>query len=141
MAEWDVLQYFYQEADENLSGLEQAILSMEKGHLDAKTEILRLAHSTKGAANSMGMFRIAKLMHALEDLFERVAIEVLEQKRLPKGWKGLNKLYPIHENLTFQSKILEDFNNSAAPQRLSQDVPNAKQNFTIDLQIIAVTQN
>ncbi|MGJ8639774.1 MAG: hybrid sensor histidine kinase/response regulator [Opitutaceae bacterium] len=76
-ADWDVLQYFYQEVDENLASFEQAILAIEKGNMEAKGEVLRLTHSTKGAANSMGMFRIAKLMHEVEALFERVESEQL----------------------------------------------------------------
>ncbi|MEM1223043.1 MAG: response regulator [Verrucomicrobiota bacterium] len=79
-AEWDVLQYFYQEIDENLTAFEQALLALEKGDAQAKVEVLRIAHSTKGAANSMGMFRIAKLMHETEALFERIDSEGLELK-------------------------------------------------------------
>ncbi len=79
-AEWDVLQYFYQEADENLAAMEQALLSLERGEggESATNEILRLTHSTKGAANSMGMFRIAKLMHATEELFLRASDNEIE---------------------------------------------------------------
>ncbi|ADE53206.1 CheA signal transduction histidine kinase [Coraliomargarita akajimensis DSM 45221] len=76
-ADWDVLQYFYQEADENMTAFEQAMLAMEKGSPDAHAEVLRLTHSTKGAANSMGMFRIAHLMHETEALFERIQQEDL----------------------------------------------------------------
>ncbi|MEM7790231.1 MAG: response regulator [Verrucomicrobiota bacterium] len=77
-AEWDVLQYFYQEIDENLTAFEQALLALEKGDAQARIEVLRIAHSTKGAANSMGMFRIAKLMHETEALFERIEADSLE---------------------------------------------------------------
>lgn len=73
-ADWEVLEYFYQESEENLAGLEDALLSIERNTNTAQAtrEIFRLTHTTKGAANSMGMYRIAKLMHELETIFERI---------------------------------------------------------------------
>ncbi|WP_309396455.1 response regulator [Cerasicoccus maritimus] len=68
----EMLKYFFEELDENMEGLERHLLALEKDphNVESNKEVYRLAHSTKGAANSMGMRRIGILMHSLESVFD-----------------------------------------------------------------------
>src|SRR5262249_32356459 len=68
----DILGFFLQESSETLERLEQSLLVWERdaGDKQAAQTILRLAHTIKGAANSIGLARIGHLFHAVEDILE-----------------------------------------------------------------------
>lgn len=88
-AEAEILAFFIQEADENLQIIETNLLRWEKDFSDTEAagEIYRMAHSTKGAANSMGLVRIGRIMHSVEELFERAKTGRVEGD--PRRWFDL----------------------------------------------------
>jgi chemosensory pili system protein ChpA (sensor histidine kinase/response regulator) len=73
----EMLGYFVLETSESLAQIEGMVLAWEKNPEDAKTahSIFRLVHTVKGAANSLGLVRIGRLLHVLEDLFETHVVE------------------------------------------------------------------
>lgn len=73
----DMLSYFVLETSESLAQLEALLLSWEKNHHDQKIahSIFRLVHTIKGAANSLGLIRIGRLLHGLEDLLETHVVD------------------------------------------------------------------
>lgn len=66
----DPYRYFRIEARELLDGLNQGVLRLEKDAFDPDlvTQLLRLAHTLKGAARVVKQQRLAELAHALEDI-------------------------------------------------------------------------
>lgn len=71
----DAAQYlpmFIAECRENLQELNLAIVRLEEHPEDRETidAIFRIAHSLKGMSGTMGFDRIARLTHAMEDVFE-----------------------------------------------------------------------
>jgi two-component system chemotaxis sensor kinase CheA len=69
----EYLQVFMDETDEQLEGLTEALLVLEKqpGSVEHLNEAFRLIHSIKGSAGMMGLDSIASLTHHLESRFER----------------------------------------------------------------------
>ncbi len=73
----EIIQAFRDEALELLNGLSDAMLKIEKKPSDDEQAQLinlafRYAHNIKGAAASLGLFRVEKLIHSLEDIFSAV---------------------------------------------------------------------
>jgi len=68
----EYLPMFLAESREHLQELNLAVVRVEEVPDDAETieEIFRIAHSLKGMSATMGFERIARLTHAMEDLFE-----------------------------------------------------------------------
>lgn len=66
----DPYKYFRTEAREILDGLSQGALDLEKGEADKQRvgDLLRLAHTLKGAARVVKQPDIADLAHAVEDI-------------------------------------------------------------------------
>ena len=66
----DPYKYFRIEARELLQGMSQGILELEKGGERAQltAQLLRCAHTLKGAARVVKQVEIAKLAHAMEDV-------------------------------------------------------------------------
>jgi two-component system chemotaxis sensor kinase CheA len=62
---------FVSEAEDRLSDLSGSILEIEKNPqaVDKYAELMRSAHTIKGAAATMGYAQVANLAHALEDVF------------------------------------------------------------------------
>ncbi len=75
-------ELFVEEAQENLQGLNQALLQLEKDPSDVESlnEIFRLAHTIKGMAATMGYDNMALLAHSMEDLLDEVRQGTLEVK-------------------------------------------------------------
>ena len=73
----EMLSYFVIETSESLSALEKLLLDWEKAPEDPKIaqSVFRLAHTIKGAANSLGLSQIGKLLHALEDVLETHVVD------------------------------------------------------------------
>ncbi|HFD38714.1 MAG TPA: chemotaxis protein CheA, partial [Anaerolineae bacterium] len=61
---------FSAEAQEHLQKLNEGVLRLERGETDADlmADILRAAHTLKGAARMMGFQDINRVAHRLEDL-------------------------------------------------------------------------
>lgn len=75
---------FCSEAEEQLATLSRTLLELEKSANPAEhnEELMRSAHTIKGAAATMGYVAMAELAHALEDVFhaaERGAIAIDSQ--------------------------------------------------------------
>ncbi|MCD6585422.1 MAG: response regulator [Desulfobacteraceae bacterium] len=64
-------KYFMIEADELLESLDREILEFEKDpkNQDLLNRLFRYAHTLKGAAHVVGLLKISKLAHVIEDLF------------------------------------------------------------------------
>jgi len=68
------LSLFLQEMRDNCAGMNQKLVALEKKPTDAGliAEIMRLSHSCKGAAATMGFEKTAEFCHAMEDVFDAV---------------------------------------------------------------------
>ena len=65
------LSIFIDEAESSLEGLSAALLAGESGGtLDELNRMMSIAHKLKGSAASIGLNRIAKLAHLMEDVLE-----------------------------------------------------------------------
>jgi len=73
----EMLSYFVLETNDSLMQLEGLLLGWEKSPADGKIaqSVFRLTHTIKGAANSLGLVRIGKLLHGLEDLLETHVVD------------------------------------------------------------------
>src|ERR687891_2065606 len=63
----DPFQYFRPEARELLEQLTKGVLDLEAGRTGVVSQLLRLAHTLKGAARVVRQAAIADLAHAIED--------------------------------------------------------------------------
>ncbi|GAB4386734.1 MAG: hypothetical protein Kow00121_53940 [Elainellaceae cyanobacterium] len=64
-------QYFLQEAPELLQALEQSLLEFKDHHgIQQVNNLMRVTHTLKGAATSVGLETIATVAHSLEDIFK-----------------------------------------------------------------------
>ncbi len=71
----EIVAAFGEEAAQALLEMEQAVLAWEKAPTQSTSslrEIYRLAHSLKGAAQSVGLAQPARVLHRLEDGLDRV---------------------------------------------------------------------
>ncbi|MHC4991177.1 MAG: Hpt domain-containing protein, partial [Planctomycetota bacterium] len=79
----EYLQVFMDETDEQLEGLTETLLVLEREPDDTEhlNEAFRLIHSIKGSAGMMGLDSITALTHHLESRFERFrsGVEKLDQ--------------------------------------------------------------
>lgn len=68
----EMLQYFIPETEEYCEGIEAALATWEKtpDATEPRLTLLRLFHTIKGAANSIGLSALGELAHTLEDVFE-----------------------------------------------------------------------
>jgi chemosensory pili system protein ChpA (sensor histidine kinase/response regulator) len=73
----EMLTYFVLETNESLAQIEGLVLAWEKDPGDFKVahSVFRLVHTVKGAANSLGLVRIGRLLHGLEDLLESHVVD------------------------------------------------------------------
>jgi two-component system chemotaxis sensor kinase CheA len=69
-----LLQTFLAESEENLAGIEQALLALEASPDDAEVvkTLFRAAHTLKGNALALGFPAIGELAHATEDLLAQI---------------------------------------------------------------------
>lgn len=63
---------FLQEVRDNLASLNQSVVRLEKepNNMELLQEIMRLSHSSKSVAASVGFTSTSDLFHALEDIFD-----------------------------------------------------------------------
>lgn len=79
----DDLKVFLQEAETLIESLDEQIVRLEQDGAsdDLIGEIFRVAHTLKGSSGMLGLEDMARLTHAMEDLFDRVR----------KGTMGINQ--------------------------------------------------
>ena len=79
----DDLKVFLQEAETLIESLDEQIVRLEQDGVsdDLIGEIFRVAHTLKGSSGMLGLEDMARLTHAMEDLFDRVR----------KGTMGINQ--------------------------------------------------
>jgi len=70
----DDLKVFLQEAESLIESLDEQIVRLEQDGAseDLIAEIFRVAHTLKGSSGMLGLDDMARLTHAMEDLFDRV---------------------------------------------------------------------
>lgn len=68
----EIMEAFAQETREAFEHMEQSIMVWEKSdhEMDELRDVYRLAHSVKGAANSVGLRAVGTVLHRLEDMLE-----------------------------------------------------------------------
>ena len=68
----EILEAFAQESREAFESMEQSIMAWEKDdrQVEDLRNVFRLAHSVKGAANSVGLRAVGTVLHRLEDMLE-----------------------------------------------------------------------
>jgi len=73
----EMLTYFILETNESLAQVENLVMAWEKSPDDNKVafSLFRLVHTIKGAANSLGLARIGRLLHGLEDVLETQVVD------------------------------------------------------------------
>lgn len=78
----EMLQFFIPETEEYCDTMDRAIETWEKRPFDSipQQTLLRLYHTIKGAANSIGLSHMGRLAHGMEDLFL-----ALDEERLRIG--------------------------------------------------------
>jgi two-component system chemotaxis sensor kinase CheA len=92
----DQYKYFRIEARELLEGLSRATLQLERGEQCAESlaELLRLAHTLKGAARVVKQSEIADCTHALEEVFApyRESERAIPAERIDRALQLLDKV-------------------------------------------------
>ncbi len=82
MVDMEMLQFFIPETEEYCDTMDRAIETWETRPFDSipQQTLLRLYHTIKGAANSIGLSHMGRLAHGMEDLFT-----ALDEERLHLG--------------------------------------------------------
>ena len=110
--------YFLQEAPELLQVLEQELLSLpENWDVTKFHTLMRVTHTLKGAAASVGLESIKTIAHSLEDIFKalcqpEVTIDPEIEALLFEGYECLR--LPLMAELSGQTNDAEVFNRAAA---------------------------
>ena len=87
---------FFLEAREKLGSIQQQMVELEQNprQADLKLAIKRNVHTVKGSARMVGLERISRLAHFLEDLFDclQQQDEKLDQETADAVYQGLDAL-------------------------------------------------
>ena len=69
-----LLSLFFEESEEGLSAMEQALLALEEAPSEPEPlkTLFRAAHTLKGNSGSLGFVELAALTHGLEDVLDRL---------------------------------------------------------------------
>lgn len=100
----ELLEVFFEEADEQLQHLDEGILSLERNpeDLGLVKEIFRAAHTLKGSSATMGFGQIADLTHTMENLLDKVRSG--DQPATPEVIDALLRAVDILKELVEQSR-------------------------------------
>src|SRR4051794_14202293 len=100
----EYLPMFLAESREHLQELNLAVVRIEESPDDVETldEIFRIAHSLKGMSATMGFERVARLTHAMEDVFE-----LLRQRRNGIGRDAIDTLLECLDKLSTACEAIE----------------------------------
>jgi two-component system chemotaxis sensor kinase CheA len=120
----EYLPMFLAESREHLQELNLAVVRIEEKPDDSETldAIFRIAHSLKGMSATMGFEHIARLTHAMEDVFE-----LLRQRR---GGVGRDAIDVLFECLDALSAAVESIDTDGAEQ-LDEDALVARLNALV----------
>ncbi|PRY74660.1 two-component system chemotaxis sensor kinase CheA [Alkalibacterium olivapovliticus] len=131
---------FFEETDENLAILNQEVLQLEQNPEDKQIidAIFRAAHTLKGMAATMGYDTMAKLTHAVENLFELVKSNqiVVSSDLISLFFDSLDTLTEIVEKLRLDeddsvdisllvSQLEKAASNNASDAKSSVEVQSA----------------
>ena len=140
----EMLQFFIPETEEYCDTMDRAIETWEKRPFDSipQQTLLRLYHTIKGAANSIGLSHMGRLAHGMEDLFL-----ALDEERLRLGHdqkislstrsvqvfrQCLHRItstppvYTVPATLDELVKRIERITAAAGPESLHDDAPATK---------------
>jgi len=119
----DPYKYFRIEAQELLQGMSQSILQLEKGGERAQVtaQLLRCAHTLKGAARVVKQVEIAKLAHTMED-----AVASYRDASVPIPHERVDELLRINDAIAAELSSLDvskeakaaDVSSTTADERL-----------------------
>jgi chemotaxis protein histidine kinase CheA/ActR/RegA family two-component response regulator len=98
-----IMAYFIEEAKEHLNTIEQGLLNLANTvqNSEAMNELFRAAHSIKGGAAMLGLTRVQKTAHKLEDCFK-----VLQESPIKPDQKLESLFFMVFDALqTFLEQI------------------------------------
>ncbi|KJU85644.1 Signal transduction histidine kinase, phosphotransfer (Hpt) region domain protein, partial [Candidatus Magnetobacterium bavaricum] len=92
----EMRELFKLESDEHLSVLESGLMQLEQqpGNKDTLQEMFREAHSLKGSARMLGVYKVMEVSHALEDLFGKA-----QRGDVVFTTAIIERIYPVVEGL------------------------------------------
>lgn len=125
-----LMDMFLFETSQLLEQLEQSILISEKGSgytEEAVNEIFRIMHTIKGSASMMLFDDIAKLAHAIEDLFFYI------RKEKPEHVDSSTLSDMVLEGVDFIKIEIEKIKNNNPSDGNSQELVNAMKGYLSDL--------
>ena len=99
----ELLPFYLDETDEQISGLNDALLTLERepSNEPVLREAFRMAHSIKGSSTVMGFSQVRELTHHLESFFDqlRSGKRVLGRPMLDLSFRCLDGLRDYHREL------------------------------------------
>ncbi|MFH1776565.1 MAG: chemotaxis protein CheW [Candidatus Omnitrophota bacterium] len=106
------IERFKAETREHVQKLNLGLLRLEKdsGDITLTNEMMREAHTIKGAATMMGYNRIVELTHSMEDALEKVINQnvKLSKQRFDLLFKSLDCIEPLLEDkVTWEDKGIQ----------------------------------
>src|SRR5277367_4854676 len=108
----ELLPFYLDETDENITALNTSLLQLEQDPTDVKAlqEAFRMFHSIKGASVVMGFKPVNQLTHHLESLFEELRSKKRELDRsiLDLTFQCLDELRDYHRDLRAQGQSTVD---------------------------------
>lgn len=128
---------FFEETDENLAILNQEVLQLEQNPEDKQIidAIFRAAHTLKGMAATMGYDTMAKLTHAVENLFELVKSNqiVVSSDLISLFFDSLDTLTEIVEKLRLDEDDSVDISSlvSQLEKAASNNASDAKSSVEV----------
>jgi two-component system chemotaxis sensor kinase CheA len=104
----DLLPFYLDETDEQITGLNEMLLKLEGNPGDEKSlrEAFRLVHSIKGSSTIMGFRQVKELTHHLETFFDQIRAgeRVLDRPFLNLCFQCLDGLRDYHSELRAEGK-------------------------------------
>ena len=78
-----LVQLFFEESDEGLASMEEALVAIESGSAvaDGLKTLFRVAHTLKGNAASLGFAELAEVTHEVEGVLDRLRSGSLAMSR------------------------------------------------------------
>ena len=99
----ELMPYYLDETDEQIVGLNDALLKLETDPADAPVlrEAFRMIHSIKGSSTVMGFDQVKHLTHHLETYFEQLrgGQRTLDRPTLDLSFRCLDGLRDYHREL------------------------------------------
>jgi chemotaxis protein histidine kinase CheA/CheY-like chemotaxis protein len=130
--EQEFLFKFKEEAEEHLQGLNCGLLELEGNprNKDTVNELLRLAHTLKGAARMVGLTEIGELAHRIETTFQKVRDEgiTLSSSEISDLFHSFDEIKELMERELGEEKRAEPSDVHSLPEgeRQSEDAGPVK---------------